>query len=154
MWSWPDCPGPKNLGFILGAGGVFLGLRFDHLLIQIVCLGLLVDGVAQLRLPVELDQKVSLPDARAAGDELGDGERAHLLAGNQRSLDSSCFNRCRHALQANGLPCRSRPRGVLRGRAWSLESSVRKKCRNHDRNHQHHGQYGPQCGNDATRQAA
>ena len=76
---------------------------FDDFLIFIVALGLLVNGIAHLRLAVELHQQVSPLHAASAGDEFGNGERAHLLAGEKRRLNRSCLNRRGHAFEAQSL---------------------------------------------------
>jgi len=84
--------GLLHFGFVFGARGVFLGLRFNHLLIQVVGLRLLIDIVAQLRLAIELDKQVAFFYPASARNELGNGERPHLLTGNERSHNGARLN--------------------------------------------------------------
>ena len=103
-----------DFGLVLGASSRFLCLFFDDFFIFSVALGLLVNGIAQLRLAVELDQQISLLHAASAGDEFGNGERAHLLAGQKRSLNRSRLNGRGHAFQAQSFRSGSAGWGGLR----------------------------------------
>ena len=115
--------GLLDLGLVLGAGGVFLGLCFNDLFIQSSLCACLSMESRNCAWRSNSTSKVSLLDARSAGNQLGDRECAHLLAGDEGSLNGSRFNRGGHALEANSLSCRGF-RSRLPGRARSLGLSV------------------------------
>src|SRR4029079_14882731 len=76
-----------------------LGEGLCDLLMEVVELGVPVEGVPDLLLPVELDERVAGLDGRARLDEPHDDERVVVLAGEPRGRDGRRLDRLDRARQ-------------------------------------------------------
>src|SRR5215831_8679822 len=72
-----------QFSLIFGAGRQFLRLLFRDLVDQFLVFGLLVNDVAHLRLPIELDQQIAFAYSCTVWSEVNDRQGSNLLASQQ-----------------------------------------------------------------------
>ncbi|PYV14001.1 MAG: hypothetical protein DMG21_19535 [Acidobacteria bacterium] len=74
-----------QVGIVLGARGIGVGLLLGNLVFEVPKFRLLIQECLDFVLPVELDEQVALLDTRSGRGQFDDNQRTERLAGDPRS---------------------------------------------------------------------